>query len=45
MKIPRRIAQTLMNALKDGSLVVSADDLQSDAITTVEFSNLKVIYE
>ncbi len=35
----------LMAALKDGTLVVANDDLQADAITKVEFSNLKVIYE
>ena len=37
--------EALMNALKDGSLVVAADDLQSDAITTVDFANVTVIYE
>ena len=35
----------LMAALKDGSLVVDATDYQGDTITTVEFSNLTVIYE
>ena len=37
--------EKLMTALKDGTLVVAADDLQADKITAVEFSNLKIIYE
>ena len=37
--------EKLMNALKEGTLVVAADDLQSDGITTIAFTNVKVIYE
>ena len=37
--------EKLMASLKDGSLVVAADDLQADQITTVDFSNVKVTYE
>ena len=37
--------ETLMSAMKDGTLVVDATDLQSDAITTVELPNVTVIYE
>ena len=35
----------LMASMKDGSLVVDATDYQGDTITTVEFSNLTIIYE
>ena len=37
--------EKLMASMKDGSLVVSAEDLQADAIAKVDFSNLTVIYE
>ncbi|MBR3764602.1 MAG: BMP family ABC transporter substrate-binding protein [Clostridia bacterium] len=37
--------EALMNALKEGTLVVDATDYQGDAITTVAFSNLTIIYE
>ena len=35
----------LMNAMKDGTLVVDNTDYQADTITGVEFSNLTIIYE
>ena len=35
----------LLAAMQSGELVVDATDYQGDAITTVEFSNLKIIYE
>ncbi len=37
--------ETLMAALKDGSLVVDNSDLQADAITGVPFENVTIIYE
>ena len=35
----------LMASMKDGSLVVDPKDYKGDTITTVEFSNLTIIYE
>lgn len=37
--------ETLLNALKDGTIVVDGTDLQQDAITTISFENVTVIYE
>ena len=35
----------MLAAMKDGTLVVDATDLQTDGITTISFSNTTVIYE